>query len=171
MLTLSFTWWFHSVTFCLKINYTTIIECCQLFLTGCFFTVLIRSQMYKVCWTHPITWCRRLGLNQWHTDFQSAALPTELHRLKYLAYPQGLEPWPNGFGIRDAAITPEIHKQVLFLRAAITLQWRPTHCWDSNPDCLFYRKIILNCWKEPSGQTICYIVDFVSLLFYNLTTL
>ena len=25
-------------------------------------------------------WCRRPGLNQWHTDFQSAALPTELHR-------------------------------------------------------------------------------------------
>ncbi len=32
-----------------------------------------------------INWCLWTGLNRWHADFQSAALPTELHRHKVLA--------------------------------------------------------------------------------------
>ena len=50
------------------------------------------------------------------------------------------------------AIVPNTVQQVLFYILSIRRQWWPTHCWDSNPD-LFLLKKLINCWKEPNGQT------------------
>ena len=49
--------------------------------------------------------------------------------------------------------------QVLVFRATITPQWRPTHCWDSNPVPLFSRKIFKiaekNLMVNITGSLFC----------------
>jgi hypothetical protein len=65
--------------------------------------------------------------------------------------------------------TPLVNRFSFYVLPLHQHRW-PSSAQDSNLARLFYRKFNKIAEKNLNGQTICYIVDFISLLFYNLTT-
>ena len=84
------------LTFLIKIGHKKLGEFCVLFfmerMTRLELATSTLARWRSTRWaTSAYNWCLRSESNQWHEDFQSSALPTELQRQK-MATRNGLEP-------------------------------------------------------------------------------